>query len=100
MKNGHVRESTDRVTESRIRFICICKNLVEWGRMRGVSPVALKEVSSSLKTMVAKMEGRLRTVNQLSESWSVDSLEVWAPSVDGGPQIEIPSGVVSACRAM
>ena len=57
--------------------------------MRGVlvSPVseALEEVSLSLKTMVARTEGALRTVNQLGESWPVDSLEVWAPSVDGGP---------------
>ena len=44
--------------------------------MRGVSPEALEEMSSSLKTMVAKMEGGLRTVNQLGESWPVDSIEV------------------------
>ena len=36
---------------------------------------ALREVSSSLKTVVARMEGGLRTVNQLTESWPMDSLE-------------------------
>ena len=63
--------------------------------VRGASPEALKEVSACLKTMVAKVEDGLRTINQLGESWPVASLEVWAPSVDGGPQIEHPSGVVS-----
>ena len=67
-----------------------------------MSPEALADVSSSLKKMVTKVEGGLRAVNQLSESWPVNSLEVWAPSVDGGPQngsdyydIEFPDEMVS-----
>ena len=46
--------------------------------------------------MVARMEGGLRTVNQLSESWPMDSLEPRGvgTNVDGGPQIEIPSGIM------
>ena len=42
--------------------------------------------------MVAKAEGGQRALNQLSVSWPVDSL-VWASSVDGGPQIELPAGL-------
>ena len=51
--------------------------------MRGVPPEALEEVSSSLETMFAKMEGRLRIAYHLGESWPVDSIAVWAPGVDG-----------------
>ena len=52
-----------------------------------VSPEALvRGVSSSLEKMVTKVEGGL------SGSWPVDSLEVWAPSVDEGPQIELRPG--------
>ena len=74
--------------------------------MRGVSPDALARLArwrrrAGLKLMVARMEKGLRTVNQLSESWPVHvgSLVVWAPNVDGGPQIEAPTateGVVAA----
>ena len=44
--------------------------------MRVVSPGALAEVSLSLKKTVTKVEGGLRAVNLLSESWPVDRLEV------------------------
>ena len=53
-------------------------------------PEALAEVSSSLEALAMRVECGLRTVNKLGETWPVDSLEVWAPGVGGGPQIELP----------
>ena len=62
--------------------------------MRGVSPEALGEVAARLKLLVRRANQALRTVNTTGESWSVDSLAVWAPA-SGGPQAELQDDTVS-----
>ena len=59
-----------------------------------LSPEALREVAVSLKLLVRRVEGGLRMLNTVGESWPVDALEVWAPE-GMGPQIELDDGGVA-----
>ena len=51
-------------------------------------------MTAGLKLLVKRAEKALRTVNKAGESWSVDSLAVWAPD-EGGPQMGLQSDVMS-----